>query len=483
MIRTKLVATIGPACDDTASIGAMIDAGVNAFRLNFSHGTLEGHEASLKRVRDLAAERGTIVAVMGDLCGPKIRVGRIAGGRCELIPGQQVIFQRKPIEGSARLLSSNYPALVDDARIDHRLLIDDGNVLLRVTEKRANELICTCEVGGVVSDRKGINLPDSQVSAPALTEKDRTNLEWAVRNQLDFVALSFVRRPEDVAELRQILDQHGSSIHVVAKIEKPEAIEHLEEIVRQSDVVLVARGDLGVEMDVSRVPIIQKEIALHCRRTGTPVIIATQMLQSMVGAPVPTRAEVSDVANAILDHADAVMLSAETSVGRYPLEAVRMIRRVAEHTESFGTRYGDELGTDQMTTLPVATAVVRGAGLVAGELKACLVAVWTESGETPRLLSKLRIDQPIVALAPNERICRQMALLYGVVPICRTQPGRMEKMLADLDTVLLDRRLASADDQIVIVADSRTDLPGETDALFIHPVGSSERLTRRSPAS
>jgi pyruvate kinase len=230
-------------------------------------------------------------------------------------------------------------------------------------------------------------------------------------------------------------------------------------------------------MDVSRVPIIQKEIALLCQQAGKPVIIATQMLQSMVTSPVPTRAEVSDVANAILDCADAVMLSAETSIGQHPVRAVRTIRRIAEQTESFGTRYGNELGTNQITALPVATAVVRGASLIAGELKTPLVAVWTESGETPRLLSKHRLDQPIVALAPNDRICRQMALLYGVVPICLKEPGQLNKMLADLDAVLLDRRLASANDQIVVVADSRPDLPGETDVLFIHPVGSAVAAT------
>ena len=474
MTKTKLVATVGPACDDDAAITAMIDAGVNVFRLNFSHGTLDSHQASVERIRRIAAEREAIVAVMGDLCGPKIRLGKVAGGYCTLATGSKVAFQREPIEGTPERLSSNYPALIDDVGIDHRLLIDDGNVLLRVTDKREDELVCTCEVSGMVSDRKGINLPDSDVSAPALTDKDRTDLQWAIRNDLDFVALSFVRRPEDVAELRQILHLNASHIRIVSKIEKPEAIAHLEQIVAESDVVLVARGDLGVEMDVSRVPILQKEIALLCRRTGKPVIIATQMLQSMVTSPMPTRAEVSDVANAILDHTDAVMLSAETSVGQHPLEAIRMIRKIAIQTESFGSRHGDGLGANQATSSSIATAVVRGASVVARELDTRLVAVWTEHGETPRLLSRHRLDQPIVALAPDDRTCRQLALLYGVVPLRFSEGGSMDEMLAELDKMLLDRQLAEIDDQIVIVADSRPDLPGETDVLIIHPVGSSQ---------
>ena len=475
MIKTKLVATVGPACDHDATLGEMIDAGVNVLRLNFSHGTLETHAASVARIRRVASEREAIVAVMGDLCGPKIRLGPIAGGRCELAVGQRVAFRRGTFDGTPERLSSSYPALVDDVEVGQRVLIDDGNVRLRVTERRPDELACVCEVGGAISDRKGINLPDSHVSSPALTDKDRSDLEWAIRNDLDLIALSFVRKPEDLSELRRILVAHGSRMRVVSKIEKPEAVAELNAIVAESDVVLVARGDLGVEMDVSRVPLIQKEIALLCWRTGKPVIVATQMLQSMVDSPVPTRAEVSDVANAILDRADAVMLSAETSVGKYPLEAVRMIRRIAEHTESFGACYADELGANQATTVPVATAVVRGANSIARELGVRLVAVWTETGETPRLLSKHRLGQPIVALAADERVCRQMALLYGVVPIAAAQSREMRENLAYLDKLLLDRHLANANDRVVVAADTRPDLPGETDALFIHVVGTAGR--------
>jgi pyruvate kinase len=457
----------------------MIDCGVTSFRLNFSHGTLDGHESSLKLIRQAAQQRQAIIAVMGDLSGPKIRLGKIADGKCELVAGQQVVLQRSDILGSPQRLSSNYPALVDDVKVGHRVLIDDGNILLRVIEKKENELKCSCEFGGVVSDRKGINLPDSSISAPTLTSKDLTDLEWAIENDLDYVALSFVRHPDDMLELRNIIEQHNSNIRVVSKIEKPEAIHHIDEIISQSDVVLVARGDLGAEMDVSRVPILQKEIALKCQRAGKPVIIATQMLQSMVGSPVPTRAEVSDVANAILDRADAVMLSAETAVGKYPLDAVRVINKIAIETENFGTRFSQDIGTDRIPKLRVATAVVHGASLVADNLKASLVAVWTESGDTPRLLSKHRIDRPIVALCPHETVCRQMALLYGVLPIQMQQASQLDRMLCDLDEMLIKNKLADIDDQIVVVADSRHDLPGETDAMFIHQVGTdADKLHR-----
>ncbi|MBP7933891.1 MAG: pyruvate kinase [Phycisphaerae bacterium] len=473
MIRTKLIATVGPACDNDAVLGQMIDAGVNVFRLNFSHGTLDAHAASLGRIRRLAIHRGAMIAVLGDLCGPKIRLGKIAAGKCELVVGQEVTFQRAEIEGTPQRLWSGYASLIDDVQEGHRVLIDDGNVRLRAIGKQKDELVCRCEVGGMISDRKGINLPDSKVSAPALTEKDRGDLDWAVAHDLDWVALSFVRQPEDLRQLRAILKQRRSGLRIMAKLEKPEALEHVDEIIALSDGVMVARGDLGVEMDLARVPVIQKEIALHGQHDGKPVVIATQMLQSMVASPVPTRAEVSDVANAILDRGDAVMLSAETSVGQFPVEAVRMMGRIAEQTESFGQRRGQELGINLTTSLPVATAIVRGTAVVAREMKPPLVALWTPSGETATLLSKHRLEAPIVALSPDERVCRQMALLYGVIPIHMDLCQGFRAMLSQLDEVLLQRGLAAKRDRIVVVADTRPDVADEIDAVFIHLVCST----------
>ncbi len=473
MTKTKLVTTAGPACQDPEIIASMIDAGVDVFRLNFSHGTLDTHTEVLKRIRQAATDRGAMVAVMGDLCGPKIRLNKIDGGRCRLQKGATVVFQRGDAVGNAGRLTCSYPALIDDVQPGHRVLIDDGNVQLRVVRKSPDELVCTVEVGGPVSDRKGINLPDSHVSSPALTDKDRGDLEWAVAHDVDYVALSFVRRPEDLTELRELVCKKGSNARIVSKIEKPEAVGCLEPIIEQSDVVLVARGDLGVEMDVSRVPLIQKEICLLCRRAGKPVIVATQMLQSMVESPVPTRAEVSDVANAILDQADAVMLSAETSIGKNPLAAVEMIRRIADRTEAFRGHFRDHLDAGAKMKISVDTALTDGAAVVAERLGTKLVAIWSRGSDSARLLSKHRVSQPLVAITDDERVCRQMAMFYGVIPVFHKAPEQLNRIPGFLDTILLERKLASAGDRVVVTVDTRPDLPGATDALFIHVVGST----------
>lgn len=475
MTRTKIVATVGPASDSKEVLGKLIAAGVNVFRLNFSHGTRESQASALANIRSAATERGAVVAVLGDLCGPKIRLGAISGGKCTLAAGSRVVFRRETVVGTAEQLSSSYAALVDDVKVGDRILIDDGNVMLRAVEKGADRLVAVCEVGGVISDRKGINLPDSHVSAPSLTDKDREDLEWIVRNGLDYVALSFVRSPEDLGLLRDAIAglDPKSEILVVSKVEKPQAVERMREVVEASDVVLVARGDLGVEMDLSRVPMIQKELAVECRRAGKPMIIATQMLQSMVDSPVPTRAEVSDVANAILDDADAVMLSAETSVGKYPVQAVEMMHRIAAHTESFTSRFGHPWSATPARETPVANAVIHGASVVASELKVAAVVAWSLNGDAARLLSRHRLDAPIVALTPCQSACRQMALLYGVQPICLPEMQHPESMLGQVDSALARTELVKGGEQVVIVSDMRPEVPGETDALLVHTVGQS----------
>lgn len=473
MIKTKLIATIGPACDNEPILSAMLDAGVSVFRLNFSHGTLEGHLVTLQRIRRVAAQMGKVVAVLGDLCGPKIRLGTLIDGRCELSAGCDVAFVRNPIEGTGTQLWSNYKALIDDVQPGDRVLIDDGNIQLRAVSKMKDQLLCHCEVGGWISDHKGINLPDSNVSAPALTKKDLTDLAWAIDHELDFVALSFVRHPDDVHQLRTILNERDPGMRIVTKIEKPDALAHIDEIIALADGIMVARGDLGVEMDLARVPVVQKELALKAQQAGKPVIIATQMLQSMVDNPIPTRAEVSDVANAILDRTDGIMLSAESAVGRFPVEAVRQMRSIAEQTESFGSRYIGELGTNRGVNMPVETAMLRGINVITRELNPPLVVIWTDQGQGPTLLSKYRLPTPIIGLAPNERCCRQLAICYGVTPVLLKQPGTFREMLVDLNTLLLENGLVERGAQIVVAADAHPDIPGETDVLFIHVVGST----------
>lgn len=481
MIHTKIIATLGPATGTPERIADLIDAGVDVFRLNFSHGTLDEHHATLQHIHRVVAEKKALVAVMGDLCGPKIRVDRLRDGAFEIHAGDQLIIQREEILGIPGRISCNYPPIVDDVIVGQRIFIDDGNVRLRAVSKTPDALVCTCDLGGTISDRKGINLPDTDVSAPTLTDKDHDDLNWAIDNELDFIALSFVRRPEDLRELRVILQDRQCAAKIVSKIEKPEALEHIDEIIRLSDVVLIARGDLGVEMNLARVPTLQKTIARKCSSAGKPVIVATQMLQSMVDTPVPTRAEVSDVANAILDGADAVMLSAETAIGQYPIRAVRVMEEIADETERYDERTGDQTDINRAAALASASAIVRAAALLAREIDARLVAVWSESGHTPRLLSKHRLTQPIVALIPGEMKCRQAAMLYGTTALCKPQPRKAEDIVAPLDQWLIKANLAENGDCIVIVADTRPDLPGDTDLVLIHIVGSQNSEVAVAP--
>jgi pyruvate kinase len=466
--RTKTVATVGPASRDPDVLGRMIDEGVDVLRINFSHGTLDEHARVLETIRDHGERTGAIVAVLGDLCGPKIRVGDLDGDAVTLTAGETLVIQRQPCTGTAERFSTNYDRLIDEAEIGARVLLDDGKLMLVVIEKRPDELVCTCRIGGKLRSHKGVNLPDTDLSVPALTDKDRLDLDWAINHELDYIALSFVRRPEDLYTLRKVLKERESDMRIISKIEKPEAIEHLAEIIDASDAVLVARGDLGVEMDVARVPLLQKDITLRCRRAGKPVIIATQMLESMIESATPTRAEVSDVANAILDATDAVMLSAETAIGAYPLEAVRFINRIANETEGFSNGIREPAPRVAAVSARVAAAVAQGASLLASELSARLVVVWTRAGNMPRLLAKQRFNPPIVGLSPDPRVCRRMALHYGVLPIRMQHPGREDLMLRQIEHSLLERNLTQPHDLIVVAAGTHFREGDAANALLIH---------------
>ena len=472
MNKTKVIVTVGPACRTQEQIAALIAEGADVFRLNFSHGTREDHAQAIHAIRAAAGAAGASVAILGDLGGPKIRLTDVDGGAFEIRPDQLVTVRAGACPSTPDCLCTNYDGLAEDVQIGHRVLIDDGQIRLRVVDKAGGSLACRCEAGGVVASRKGINLPDTRLSLPSLTDKDRADLAFAVEHELDYIALSFVRCPEDLHQLRGEIKRLGREIRVVAKIERPEAIEHLDEIIEISDAVMVARGDLGVEMDVSRVPLIQKEITHRCARVGRPVIVATQMLQSMVEAPVPTRAEVSDIANAILDGADAVMLSAETSVGKNPVQALRVIRSIAAQTEAFlAGRPEDAIPRVSPASLRFASAIVHGAACIARELNVRLMAAWTESGATARLLSKRRPPQWIVGLTSDERVCRWMALYYGVFPVRLPRSDPVRQMTRDVDRVLLERGLAAPGDMIVILTGAHLRQPGATNALLIHLVG------------
>lgn len=471
-LRTKIIATLGPATANRERLAQMFDLGLDVCRLNFSHGELEEHRRTLQLVRSLAAERGEYVAVMGDLCGPKIRLGRFPNGPVEVAVGSVVRFVRGEGECSASRLTTSYAGLVDEVAVGHRIIVDDGRVRMAVVERRADELVCECQTAGPLDSRKGVNLPDTPLATPALTEKDRRDLGWAIEHDLDYVALSFVRQPEDLYELRRIIKERGSPLRVVVKIEKTEALWHLDELIGHTDGVLVARGDLGVETDLWRVPLVQKDIVADCQLAGVPVIVATQMLQSMIDNPLPTRAEVSDVANAILDRADAVMLSGETAIGRYPIEAVEMMGKVAAATEAYLAKRPPAEGPRCTAARYRPTAAVAHAAVAAAlDLGARLVAVWTATGTTVRMVAKHRLPIPVLGLSYDDRVCRQMSLLYGVAPAQVEPLDNPAAMAAALDRVVLNRGFAVPGDLVVVVTSTKPTTPGATDTVLIRRIG------------
>jgi pyruvate kinase len=471
MTKTKIIATLGPACIDAGIMRAMLDSGVSIFRLNFSHGTLESHAESLKTLNSARTGRENTTAIMGDLCGPKIRMGRIEPDGEILLQGDTVAIGTGSETGNAHRFCTNYKNFVSDVKPGHRVFIDDGRISLEATGCSNNEVLCKVVVGGPVYSNKGINLPDTDVSVSAITEKDWKCVDWAIKNDLDFLALSFVRGPGEVTELKQYLAKAGSSIKVIAKIEKPQAVKGLKEITEVSDGILVARGDLGVEMDLAEVPLIQKHATEMCKHMGKPVIVATQMLQSMIDNPVATRAEVSDVANAIMDCCDAVMLSGETAVGKYPVEAVRTIGRIAHVTEAYINKHAERHPrTTTSEELRVTESISRSVGYVVDDIGPKLVVVWSESGGAARLLSKARIDVPILALSSGQKVCRQMCLDYGVMPCCLPVPGTIDDFVRVTDELLVARELAKAGDKVVLVAGQPLGEPGRTNTLVVHVV-------------
>ena len=479
LTRTKIVATMGPAVADREVLQTLLHAGVDVCRLNFSHGTPDGHSAMLANIREAAAELGRPIAVLGDLCGPKIRLGEIAdmdgSGGMPIEAGQELILQREPVVGRDGVVSSTWPGIVEEVVPGERVLIEDGLLRFLCMDKSRDRLVLQCSAGGVLKSRKGINLPNTKLSLPSLTDRDRHYLQWTIDNELDYVALSFVRRPEDVSELRTLMQAGGSRAAIIAKIEKAEAIEQIDAILAAADGLMVARGDLGVEMDLPQVPIIQKQLIRACRNAGKPVIVATQMLQSMIESSSPTRAEVSDVANAIFDGADGVMLSGETAVGRFPIGVVHMMGRVADVTEQDMARrhlyeqpspYSDE-------PLPLGAATARAVRRLAEEIRCNLVVVYSQTGETARLFARQRFAVPVVALCDDAVTLRQLNLFYGVLPIAMPMPADAARLLEQADACLQERKLAEKGDTIVLVAGRALGAPGSMNGIIVHTVGGS----------
>jgi pyruvate kinase len=468
MRRAKIVCTLGPASCTPEKIGELIDAGMDVARLNFSHGTYDDHASVLANVRAESERRGRAVAALLDLQGPKIRVGKIEGGAVQITAGAELIITTEPgVLGNAQRVSTTYTALPRDVRVGDQILLDDGYLALAVTAVSDREVKTVVVSGGVLKNNKGINLPGVDVSAPAMSDKDKADAAWGLRNGVDYVALSFVRRAEDVLLAKQLLTADGVRIPVIAKIEKPQAIERLDEIIEVSDGIMVARGDLGVEMGPEKVPLIQKRIIENTNSRGKIVITATQMLESMIAQPRPTRAEASDVANAVLDGTDALMLSGETASGAHPVEAVRTMARIIGEIE--GSAYYRQNIELPSIELPVsANAVARAAVIAARAMKSKTIAVVTDSGGAARLMSDYRPEANIVALTTNEVTYRRLALYWGVIPVMIAPTSTTDELFDQVEAVLSVQGLARSGETVVITTAIPVGSGASTNLLKIH---------------
>jgi len=468
MRRTKIICTLGPATGSLEKIRELIRAGMDVARLNFSHGTPETHARFAQWVRQASRDVGRPVALLQDLGGPKIRTGTLGARRSvALRQGQRFWLTAKETEGSSRRVSISYPRLARDVRRGNKILLDDGLIELRVVDKKGDEVETEVVQGGLLKEHKGVNLPGIRLRVEALTEKDEADLAYGIGLGVDYVALSFVRRAGDVRRVKQILRGRKAAIPVIAKLEKPEAIENLDAILAVSDGVMVARGDLGVEMAPERVPLIQKRIIQRAAQMRLPVITATQMLESMTLHLRPTRAEASDVANAILDGTDAVMLSGETASGRHPIEAVEMMARIAEEADQ--TRPETDLRR-RGRSLDIAETVCESVVHAAQILKVRAIIAFTRSGSTAELISKYRPSRPVYAFCHEERIACRAALYWGVVPLVLPLELDADSTLAEAEAELLRRRLISPGDVLAVVAGS-PGKPGQTNQMKLVRVG------------
>lgn len=468
MRRAKIVCTIGPATESLENVQALVDAGMDVARLNRSHGDHKVHEEVYRNVRTAAEASGRAVAVLVDLQGPKIRLGRFINGEEVLAEGDVFTITTDDIEGTKEICSTTYKGLPGDARVGDRLLIDDGRVAVRVTAVEGNNVVTRVEVAGTVSNNKGINLPGVAVSVPALSEKDEDDLRWALKIGADMIALSFVRNASDMEDVKKIMREEGRTVPVIAKVEKPQAVDNLAEIVDAFDGVMVARGDLGVELPLEQVPLVQKRAIELCRRNAKPVIVATQMLESMISAPTPTRAETSDVANAVLDGADAVMLSGETSVGDYPIETVRTMARIVENTEEHGGERIAPLGTTPHTR---GGAITRAAAEVGDVLGVKYLVTFTQTGDSAKRMSRLRSHIPLLAFTPESKVRRELALSWGIQTYEVPMVEHSDEMARQVDQTLQANKLADAGDVVVIVSGAPPGTPGSTNSLRVHRIG------------
>lgn len=466
--KTKIVATLGPASSSPEMLERLVRAGVDLFRLNFSHGTQDDKACLIEAIRNISAKLGKQIGILADLQGPKIRTGKMAGDGMLLEKGREVVITTDDVAGKDGIIPTIYTELPRDVGPGAQILLDDGLLELKVLSVEGKRVRCLVVNGGLLKNNKGINLPGVRVSAPSLTEKDLADLDFCIGADVDYIALSFVRTPEDVEQIKRIIYAAGKDIPVVAKIEKPEALRNFKKILKVTDAVMVARGDLGVEMNAEKVPLIQKKIIKACNEAGKPVITATQMLESMIFNPRPTRAETSDVANAIIDGTDAVMLSGETAAGKYPVEAVETMVHIARDVETAG--FGCKSDAAMSATPSIAQAVGEAACRAATSLKAKAIAVFTQSGSTAALISRFRPPIPIIAFTSSQRIQRKLALYWGVRTRSIQALESMEQQIAVAEEALLASGLRKGD-IVVIIMGTQVEARGSTNLMKIHKLG------------
>ena len=468
MRRAKIVCTIGPAVESVEKIKDLIEAGMNMARLNLSHGTHQVHQMQLDNVRNVAKKAGKAVAVLVDLQGPKIRLGLFSNGPHYLAKGDLFTITTDAIIGTKERVSTTYKGLNTDCSVGDKIMIDDGKIVVEVINIVSNDVVTKVLQAGSVSNNKGLNLPGIAVSVPALSEKDITDLKWGLKAGADFIALSFVRSAADIKDVHRVMDELGIRIPVIAKIEKPQAVANLQEIVDAFDGIMVARGDLGVELPIEDVPMVQKQCITMARESAKPVIVATQMLDSMIANSQPTRAEATDCANAVLDGADALMLSGETSIGAFPIESVQIMSRIIEKTESVALDQIPPLKHSPATKGGAITKAATEVGLTVG---AKFLVAFTQSGDSARRMSRLRSSIPMLALTPDSGTYNRLALSWGIEPILTPAVNHTDEMVMQVDTILIDSKRVDIGDLVLIVAGSPPGIPGSLNAMRVHKIG------------
>jgi pyruvate kinase len=470
--KTKIVCTIGPSCNTQEGIVNLLLHGMNVARINFSHGSHEVHARSIKFIRKAAREYNYSIPVLMDLQGPKIRVGQMKNGGQELEEGSTITITGEDVEGTPEIIPIDYKNLTDEAEVGNQILLDDGLLEFEVTKKLEGKLEAKVIVGGLLKSRKGVNLPNIKISIPSLTEKDRADLEFGLSQDVDFVALSFVRSPDDVIELKKLIAESGNNAAVISKIEKPEAVDRIDEIIEVSDGIMVARGDLGIEIPTEEVPFVQKMIIEKCRSHGKPVITATQMLDSMINNPRPTRAESSDVANAVLDGTDAVMLSGETAAGKYPMEAVNVMNRICRKIEERrgglynSLDYSIPDDSDKQIIESLAHSVIN----MADNVSAKVISTITHSGSTARRIAKFRPKVPIFAFTETQKIRRQLNLIWGVHSVRLDTLFDTDKSVMIMEDYLQDNGMVKVGDRIIVLTGMPMAKRGHTNMVKISTI-------------